>query len=79
MKHLRQFCMGLFLVLALSIPALAGDLPYGVTGEIPNNVTGNMPCRITGDLPNGVTGDMPQGITGQMPRLLPCSRFVFAS
>jgi hypothetical protein len=58
MKHLRQFCLGLCLVIALSIPALAGDMQCGATGEIGTVVTGEMPQGITGHMPGGLTGDI---------------------
>ena len=59
MKHLRQLCLSFVLVLALSIPALAGDMPQGVTGEMPLGVTGDMPGGITGQIEcGGITGDI---------------------
>jgi hypothetical protein len=42
MKQIRQLCVGFVLLLALSIPALAGDLPMGVTGEMPYGLTGDL-------------------------------------
>ena len=55
MKHLRQLCAGFVLVLALSIPAFAGDMETtsvpgtidcpGITGDIPcPSVTGQVEC-----------------------------------
>jgi hypothetical protein len=68
MKQLRQLCIGFVLILALSIPAFAGDIPSpGVTGQIPYRVTGDLPYGVTGNMPTGVTGEMPLGITGQIP------------
>ena len=59
MKHLRQFCIGIFLVLALSIPAFADVIQNGITGEMGTGVTGNMPTGITGQIDCGFTGEMP--------------------
>jgi hypothetical protein len=70
MKHFRQVCLGLFLLLAFSIPAFAGDMQTpGVTGTIECGVAGQMPTGITGDIPGpGVTGDIgTPGIAGEMP------------
>ena len=80
MKHLRQLCLGLFLVLALSIPAfggdintpgIAGDIPCpGVTGDIGTpGVTGHIPCPgVTGEIPNGITGEIStHGVAGNIP------------
>jgi len=60
MKLLRQLCVGFVLLLALSIPTLAGDLPLGVTGEIQNGLTGNIECPgIAGQIEcGGITGDI---------------------
>jgi hypothetical protein len=66
MKHLRQLCIGLFLVLALSIPAFAGDMPNGITGEMGAGVTGEMSTGITGQIPTGITGEIGTGITGDI-------------
>ena len=72
MKHLRQFCLGLFLILALSIPALAGDMQCGVTGNMGAGITGEIQTGITGNMPTGVTGEMPTGVAGdvQFPGIL---------
>jgi hypothetical protein len=73
MKNLRRTCLGLLLLCALSVPALAGDIPSpparsgpqespGVTGpqESPG-LTGEIPCPgVTGDIQApGFTGDIP--------------------
>lgn len=67
MKHLRQLCIGFILVLALSIPAFAGDMECGVTGDMPMGVIGQLPGGVTGEIPGpGVTGTIDCGITGDM-------------
>jgi hypothetical protein len=64
MKQIRQLCVGFVLILALSLPALAGDMPLGVTGDIiQNGLTGHMPQGDIGQMPTGVTGEMPLGVT----------------
>jgi hypothetical protein len=70
---MRKFIRASVLVLALAVPAFAGEIPYGVTGSIPNGVTstGNIPYGVTstGDIPNNATlsGEIPFGITGYIP------------
>jgi hypothetical protein len=54
---MRKVIRASVLVLALAIPAFAGEIPFGVTGEIPNGAT------TTGDIPNNVTGNIPYGAT----------------
>jgi hypothetical protein len=62
---MRKFIRVSVLVLALAVPAFAGDIPNNLTGDIPNNVTlsGEIPNNDTGDIPNGVTGEIPYGAT----------------
>lgn len=65
---MRKFIRASVLVLALAIPAFAGEIPYGVTSPPPPphaSITecGDMPNGDTGDIPNGVTGDIPYGAT----------------
>jgi hypothetical protein len=48
---MRKFIRASVLVLALAIPAFAGDIPYGVTGDIPNNATGDMQNGVISTLP----------------------------
>jgi hypothetical protein len=64
---MRKFIRASVLVLALAIPAFAGDIPYGVTGDMPNgaNVTGEIQNGVTGEIPNNVTGEIPYGDTSQ--------------
>jgi hypothetical protein len=64
---MRKFIRASVLVLALAIPASAGEIPFGVTGNIPNgaSVTGEIPNGVAGDIPNGVTGYIPYGDTSQ--------------
>jgi hypothetical protein len=76
-RTMRKFIRASVLVLALAIPAFAGEMPCGVTGDIPNNVTGNIPNGdtttgyipngVAGEIPNNVTGDIPYGVTSQIP------------
>jgi hypothetical protein len=49
MKNLRQLCAGLILTLALTVPAVAGQMDCpGVTTPAPEaTVAGEMPCGIT--------------------------------
>jgi hypothetical protein len=62
---MRKFIRISVLVLALAIPAFAGNIPNNVTGNIPNNdtVTSEVQDDTTGDIPNGVTGNIPYGAT----------------
>ena len=48
---MRKAFRASMLVIALAIPAFAGDIPYDVkaTGDIPNNVT------VMGDIPYDLT------------------------
>jgi len=61
---MRKFIRASVLILALAIPAFAGDIPYGITSSPP-------PAPITecGDIPNGATatGYIPNGVTGNIP------------
>lgn len=68
MKHLRQVCLGLFLLLAFSIPAFAGDMQCGAAGEMTTGNTGDIPGPgSTGDiLGPGIAGDIHCGITGDL-------------
>jgi hypothetical protein len=54
---MRKFIRASVLVLALAIPAFAGEIPNNVTGDIPNGATA------TGEIQNGITGDIPYGAT----------------
>ena len=68
---MRKVIRASVLVLALSVPAFAGEIPYGVTstGDIPYGATstGDIPNGATfaGDIPNNITGEIPYGITSQ--------------
>lgn len=66
---MRKIIRASVLVLALAIPAFAGDIPNGVTGDIPNGATatGYIPNGVTGEIPNNDTGDMQNGVTGDIP------------
>ena len=56
---MRKTIRAFVLVLALAVPAFAGEIPNGVKGEIPNGVAA------AGYIPNGVTGEIPYGATSQ--------------
>jgi hypothetical protein len=62
---MRQTIRAFVLVLALAVPAFAGNIPNGVTstGNIPNGAT------VAGDMQNGVTGNIPYGVTSETPLL----------
>jgi len=62
MKHLRHLSLGLLLVLALSIPAFAGETPCGLT-DGPQESPG-----LTGEIPfPGITGPQESpGIVGDI-------------
>ena len=66
---MRKFIRVSVLVLALAIPAFAGDIPNNVTGYIPNGVTStdDIPnnATLSGEMQNGVTGEIPYGVTSQ--------------
>jgi hypothetical protein len=69
MNRVRQLCATILLTVILAAsPALAGDLPCGVTSPPPpaeDSVTGQMPYGITASSPTSdasVTGDMPYGV-----------------
>ena len=49
-KNIRAFV----LVLALAVPAFAGNIPNDVTGNIPNDVRGNIPNDAASNIPYGV-------------------------
>jgi hypothetical protein len=70
MNRVRQLCATTLLTLVLAAsPALAGDLPMGVTSPPPpteNSVTGDLPMGVTSTSPStevSVTGEMPFGVT----------------
>jgi hypothetical protein len=72
MNRFRQLCATTLLTLVLAAsPALAGEMPQGVTSPPPpppteNSVTGQMPCGVTSSSPSSdasVTGEMPFGVT----------------
>ncbi len=60
---MRKLIRASVLVLALAIPAFAGDIPNGVTAQPPSNTTQ------PGDIPNGVIGDIPNGVTSSEPTI----------
>jgi hypothetical protein len=63
---MRKFIRASVLVLALAIPAFAGNIPYGVTSPPPSPPDSITEC---GDMPNGATatGDIQNGVTGEIP------------
>ena len=64
---MRKTIRAFVLVLALAVPAFAGEIPNGAKGEIPNGVAaaGYIPNGVAGEIPNGVTGEIPYGVTSQ--------------
>ena len=62
MKLLRRTCLGMLLLLALSVPALAGDIPSPPAPDPPDSlgVNGVIHNPEPGEIPNppGVMGDM---------------------
>ncbi|MDT4969684.1 MAG: hypothetical protein QOJ64_4421 [Acidobacteriota bacterium] len=77
MNRFRQLCATTLLTLVLAAsPALAGDMPFGITGPPPppppeNSVAGEMPGPgVTSQASStnaSATGDMPTGITAIDP------------
>jgi hypothetical protein len=73
MKRVRQLCATTLLtVLLVASPALAGNLPMGVTSPPPpteTSVTGQMPMGATTSSPSSdasVTGEIPFGDTSEI-------------
>lgn len=62
---MRKVIRASMLVLALAMPAFAGDIPNNVTSPPPPNATqeGEIPDAVTGDIPNNVTGEIPYNVT----------------
>ena len=70
MNRVRRLCATTLLTVVLAAsPALAGDMPGGVTSPPPRaevSATGQMPGGITSTSPSSeasVIGEMPQGLT----------------
>jgi hypothetical protein len=59
---MRKVIRAFVLVLALAMPAFAGDIPYNVTSTPPPDST-----RQAGDIQNGATGEIPNGVTSSEP------------
>jgi hypothetical protein len=55
---MRKAIRAFVLILALAMPAFAGEIPYNVTSTPPPNST-----QQAGDIQNGVTGEIPYNIT----------------
>jgi hypothetical protein len=64
---MRKVIRASVLVLALTIPAFAGEIPNNLKGNIPNNETlsGEMQNGVAGEIPNNITGEIPYGATSQ--------------
>ena len=58
---MRKLLRASVLIMALAIPAFAGDIPYGVTSPPPSTTAQQ------GEIQNGVAGDIPYGVTGNIP------------
>ena len=61
---MRKTILAFVLVLALAVPAFAGDIPNNLTGNIPNGAT------VAGDIPNNITGNIPYGVIDALLALL---------
>lgn len=59
---MRKVIRACVLVLALAMPAFAGDIPYNVTSTPPPDST-----QQAGDIQNGVAGEIPNGVTSSEP------------
>lgn len=57
---MRKFIRASVLILALAVPAFAGDIPNNLTGNTPNGAT-----AAAGYIPNGLAGDIPHGVTSR--------------
>lgn len=73
MNRFRQLCaITLLTVMLAASPALAGDLPMGVTSPPPpteKSITGQMPCGATSSSPSSdasVAGQIPYGVTSSV-------------
>ena len=63
MNRFRQLCATTLLTFVLAAsPALAGDMPYGVTSTPPPTQ-----ASATGHLPQGDTSSSETSVTGEMP------------
>ncbi len=59
---MRKVIRASVLIMALAMPAFAGEIPYGVTSPPPPSG-----ARQEGDIPNGVAGETPNNVTGEIP------------
>jgi hypothetical protein len=59
---MRKVIRASVLVLALAMPAFAGDIPNNVTSPPPSNSTTQ-----TGEIPNNATGEIPYNVTSSEP------------
>jgi hypothetical protein len=70
MNRFRQLCAKTLLTLVLAAsPALAGEMPQGLTSTPPpveTSVAGEMPQGATSSSEGSVTGDMPYGVTSEI-------------
>lgn len=60
---MRNVIRASVLIMALAMPAFAGDIPFNVTSPPPP------PANTTqqGDIQNGVTGEIPNDVAGEIP------------
>ena len=58
---MRKLVRASVLIMALAMPAFAGDIPYDFASPPPSNVTQQ------GDIQNGVEGNIPNDGTGNIP------------
>jgi hypothetical protein len=59
---MRKAIRASVLIMALAVPAFAGEIPYGVTSTPPAET----PAQ-PGNIQNGVTGEIPYGVTSSEP------------
>lgn len=63
---MRKAIRAFVLIMALAIPAFAGEIPNGVTSPPPpanNTQSGEIPNGVAGETPNNITGELPYGVT----------------
>jgi len=64
MRNLKNLCAVCVLSLVLALPAIAGEMPGGVTAVPPSPT---QQASAQGEMPTGVAGEMPGGITATDP------------
>lgn len=64
---MRKFIRASVLVVALAVPAFAGDIPNNLTGKITDGATAACDIQhgVAGETPNNVAGEIPFGVTSR--------------